>query len=161
MKTATIHQLKKELVAHDKTKIIDLCMRLARFKKDNKELLTYLLFESSDEESFIASLKTETDRLFSEMNRSSIYLTKKTLRKILRYLDKNIRYSGNKETEAELRIFLCRKIVTEHIPIDRYKVLTNIYERQIIKIEKALSTLHEDLQFDYEDDLEELKSILD
>jgi len=34
--------------------------------------------------------------------------------------------------------------------------LMNIYERQLLKINKALATLHEDLQHDY---LEELRGI--
>ena len=98
--------------------------------------------------------------MFSEMNRSSLYLIKKSLRKILRYIDVNIRYSGNKETEVQVRIHFCQCIIQEQIPIDRYKIFTNIYERQIIKIGKALSSLHEDLQFDYEDEVEDLNSVL-
>jgi hypothetical protein len=34
----------------------------------------------------------------------------------------------------------------------------NLYERQLASIEKALSTLHEDLQADYRGRVEELKS---
>jgi hypothetical protein len=35
--------------------------RLARFKKENKELLSYLLFEAHDERAFIAGVKTYID----------------------------------------------------------------------------------------------------
>ena len=38
----------------------------------------------------------------------------------------------------------------------KYPVLLNIYERQILKIKKAISTLHTDLQCDYEKELEEI-----
>ena len=46
MKAATVAQLKKELQFKSQEEIMELCLRLARFKKENKELLTYLLFES-------------------------------------------------------------------------------------------------------------------
>jgi len=40
--------------------------------------------------------------------------------------------------------------------LTRNLVLLNIYERQLVKIQKAISTLHEDLQFDYQREFEEL-----
>jgi len=52
MKTATVTQLKKELKHHSQAELIALCLRLSKFKKENKELLTYLLFET-DEDLFI------------------------------------------------------------------------------------------------------------
>ncbi len=42
--------------------------------------------------------------------------------------------------------------------IKRNVTLTNIYDRQIIMIEKIVKTLHEDLQYDYNLVLEELKA---
>ena len=50
MKAATVAQLKKELQFKSQEETMQLCLRLARFKKENKELLTYLLFESDSEE---------------------------------------------------------------------------------------------------------------
>jgi hypothetical protein len=40
MKGASIAELKKELVRLEHGELLDACLRLARFKKDNKELLT-------------------------------------------------------------------------------------------------------------------------
>ncbi len=51
MKAASIQELKQELQHTSLKEITELCLRLARFKKENKELLTYLLFEASDAES--------------------------------------------------------------------------------------------------------------
>jgi hypothetical protein len=42
------------------------------------------------------------------------------------------------------------------IPMDKSVALNDIYIRQIEKIKKAISTLHEDLQFDYSEELEAL-----
>ena len=44
MKAATIIELKQELNNTSPAIVSELCLRLARFKKENKELLTYLLF---------------------------------------------------------------------------------------------------------------------
>ena len=48
MKAATVHELKEELKHRSAAQLVELCNRLVRFKKENKELLTYLLFEAHD-----------------------------------------------------------------------------------------------------------------
>ena len=57
MKASTINELKQELVNTPVPTLIELCVRLARFKKENKELLTYLLFEAHDTSAYIKSVK--------------------------------------------------------------------------------------------------------
>ncbi len=158
MKAATITEIKKELQHLEREEVINLCLRLARYKKDNKELLTYIIFESDDEDSYIESLKSALAEQFENINYGTVYYTKKGLRKVLRYLDKFIRYSGNKETEVILRLYFCELMQEYQIPIERSKVLTNLYNRQVDKIKKAITTLHEDLQYDYERMLEEVIS---
>ena len=92
MKTATVHGLKKEMAHLPKEEIMELCLRLARFKKENKELLTYLLFEAGDEDTYIESVKAEMDEQFSAINTFlSLYISKKSVRKILRFTLKYIR----------------------------------------------------------------------
>ena len=58
MKAASVVEIRKELAGLDKESIKQLCLRLARFKLENKELLTYLLFEADNEEGYINSIKT-------------------------------------------------------------------------------------------------------
>lgn len=157
MKAATISELKKELKTHPPELLVDYCVRLAKHKKENKELLTYLLFESADETGYIQSVKEEIDEQFKALNRSSIYLIKKTVKKVLNTTHKYIRYSGKKQTEAELLIYFCQKLKGSGISLKRNRILFNLYDKQLTRISKALGQLHEDLQFDYED---ELKSIL-
>lgn len=156
MQTATITDLKKELKKLDPPKLMDLCLRLAKFKKDNKELLTYLLFEAGNEEAYIQSVKYELDEQLPSVKTRSDYITKKNLRKILRQLDKYIRYSGSKQTEAELRIYFLRKALQVGLPMRKRHSLSTIYESQLKKIKAAISRLHEDLQFDYGLELQEL-----
>ncbi len=156
MKASTISNLKKELKLRHPDQIIEFCIRIAKHKKENKELLTYLLFEFDNENGYIESVKSEIDDQFSTLNNSNIYLIKKTVRKVLNMTNKYIRYSANKQTEVELLIYFCKSLKDRHIPIKRSRILGNIYDRQIVKISKTLSSLHEDLQFDYADDLEEI-----
>ncbi|MEO7530629.1 MAG: hypothetical protein ABIS69_04435 [Sediminibacterium sp.] len=156
MKTASIQELKQELQATSQTKLLDLCLRLAKFKKENKELLTYLLFEAHDEEAYIAGVKEMIDEGFTELPKASTYLTKKSLRKILRIANKYTKYTGAKQVEAALLIYFCQQMKDRIPNITRSTVLHNIYLQQIKKINTALKTLHDDLQYDYLRDVEEL-----
>lgn len=156
MKSATINELKKELKTRDPGEVMELCARLMRYKKENKELLTYLLFESEDESAFIQGIKEEMDGQFSEMNISNLYLAKKSIRKVLRTINKYIRFSGNPETETDLRIYFCYKIQSLEIDIPKSGALFNLYQMQLKKIGIAISKMHEDLQYDYKRELEKL-----
>jgi len=49
MKAATISLLKKELVKLDRDDLLDVCLRMAKYKVESKELLTYLLMRADDE----------------------------------------------------------------------------------------------------------------
>ena len=157
MKAATLSELKQEIATLTPKQVLDICMRLARHKKENKELITYLLFEANDEETFIKNIKAETETQFQEMNSSNLYLAKKSIRKILRTINKFIRYSGSKQTEAELRIHFCITLRESGIPFKKSAVLCNLYNHQLKKIELAISTLHEDLQYDFRRDMASLE----
>ncbi|GGG40573.1 hypothetical protein GCM10011414_07580 [Croceivirga lutea] len=157
MKAATVAQLKKELQYKDSEELMLLCLRLAKFKLENKELLTYLLFEAEDEEGFITGVKETVDVQFSEINTKTYYYIKKSVRKILRGLKKYIRYSGKKETEVELLLYFCKKLGELRPSIKRNKTLSNLYERQLVLLHKKIGGLHEDLQYDYTKLLDNLK----
>jgi len=154
--TASLSELKKELQTLPPAKVLELCMHLAKYKKENKELLNYLLFESYNVESYIKDNKIQIEEQFETVNKSSLYLAKKTIRKILRNTNKYIKYSGSKQVEVELLICFCKTLKNSGIAMHSSTALMNIYERQLLKINKALATLHEDLQHDY---LEELRGV--
>jgi len=156
MKAASLKEVKAELSTLSPEQVLDICMHLAKYKKENKELLTYLLFEAGDEPSYIEKVKEFISEQFEEINQSNVYFIKKTLRKILRITNRYIKYSGSKQTEAELLIFFCKKIRNSGIPLQPNTALGNLYHRQVQKILKALSTLHEDLQFDFSKEMESL-----
>ena len=77
MKPASVNEIKQKLKETDKKELIEICQRLARFKKENKELLTYLLFEEDDLPNYIKNVKEEIDEGFSQINISNVYFAKK------------------------------------------------------------------------------------
>ena len=149
MKAATLNELKKELNGLEPKQLVDLCLRVAKFKKENKELVTYLLFEAENEETYIENVKEQIREQFSNLYKGQLYQTYKGLRKILRLANKYIKYSGLKQTEVELLIFYCNQLKESGIKYRHSNAIMNLYEQQVKKIEKAVATLHEDLQYDY------------
>ena len=148
MKAATIQEIKQELLALPHNELADITLRLARSKKENKELLTFLLFESHDISGYIESVKKEMEAGFLDINVSHVYFAKKTIRKVLRITNKYIRFSGSKQAEAELLIHFCQLVKDSGIKIDKNPALKNLYQNQLKKIEKAMDGLHEDMQYD-------------
>ncbi len=157
MKPAGISEIKNELGNLSAARLAALCLQLAKYKKDNKELLSYLLFEAGDMTAYLGTVKAEMDQLFTEINSSHLYFAKKTLRKILRITGKHIRYTGSRQAEAELLIYFCRKMKASGIAFENSTVLNNLYQAQLKKINAAVAGFHEDLQYDY---LKEIKKWL-
>ena len=156
MKAASISELKKSLANLDRDELLDACVRLAKYKVDNKELLTYLLLKSHDEQTYIREVCDEIDHAF----RGVTSMPKKTIRKIIRWLDKRVRYSGDVETELELRIYFCSQFLRRRIRLGRCKVSANMYRGQLKKIENLLEKVHSDLQFDYRQQMEGFEELL-
>ena len=157
MKASSISELKSELANIPGEELIELCIRLAKFKKENKELLTYLLFEAFDEQAYAENVKKEMLQQFEEINTSSLYFVKKSLRKILRTLNKYIRYTGSAETEVKLLLYFCGTLKNSGIPVEKNPVIKNMYQNQLKKISKAIAGMHEDLQYEYVKELAQLE----
>lgn len=156
MKAVSVVTIKKELQHRSSEDLMQLCLRLSKFKKENKELLTYLLFEAHDESGYIETVKAEIDSQFEAINTNSYFYIKKSVRKILRNIKKYARYSLKKETEAELLLYFCSKLKDFKPNIRNNTTLINIYNRQLALVEKLGSGLHEDLQYDYGLEIDEL-----
>lgn len=148
MKAASVTELKRELERKSNANLIAYCLRLSKFKKENKELLTFLLFEADDISKYIEAVKLDVIDLFKEINPKHIYFVKKGIRKILRRVNKFIRIAASKQAEAEMLIQFCNSFKELSSSVIGNKQLSKLYDTQITKIEAALSTLHPDLQFD-------------
>lgn len=153
MKTASVKELKDELKYKDDKELVEIVLRLSRFKKENKELLTYLLFEAHHEDEYVDAIKAQMDEQFLSINTRNIYYAKKGIRRILKEAKKYIRYTGNKETEVAVLIHFCRLLQEFQPYYSQSKVLRDICARQIVLIKVRISTLHEDLQYDFEQEL--------
>jgi hypothetical protein len=156
MKAASVNEIKQELKQLNTGELTELCLRLARFKKENKELLTFLLFEAHNLPGYIESVKQQMDENFAEINTSNVYFAKKTLRKILRLANKYIRYTGSKEAEAEILLHYLTSFKGVKLSWHKSTALTNLYNAQLKKIRAAIDTMHEDLQHDYQRSVERL-----
>jgi len=161
MKVASVSGLKKELVQQSKEDLVELLNAFIKYSKENKELLNYLLFEADFEENYIAKIKEEIGEEFDKIDSRSWKTMKKSIQRILRLLKKYIKYSKKAETEIELLLFFCKRMNDLRIPLSRNPIILNIYKRQITAMNKALLTLHEDLQYDYREDIENASAVLD
>jgi len=148
MESASLSEIRTEIKSIPAADLQALLLRLAKYKKENKELLSYLLFDAADEISFVKNCKTELDLVFSEINRSSSFYIKKSLRKALRITNQRIKFSGSAKVEVDLLVYFCQKMRAGNFKRRSQPVLFNLYQRQLARNEKALKTLHEDIRYD-------------
>ncbi len=153
MKAASVKEVRDELKHRSQPELVKIILRLSRFKKENKELLTYLLFESDNEEIYVESVKSLMEESLKNVKGKTGYHQKKSVRKVLREVKKYIRYSGNKETEVALLIHFCKVLKEEYPQLMSIRVIKEVVARQTLLARVRISTLHEDLQYDYEQEL--------
>ena len=156
MNSESLSTLKKEIQNLPPELVVQYCIRMAKYKTENKELLSYLIFNAYDQQTFIDEVTKEIDHQFKNLNKSNLYLAKKTIRKALKTTRKFVKFSGIKQTEIELLIHFCKKLKSTGLSLHHGKVLGNMYMRQFERINNVISTLHEDIQPDY---AEEMKKI--
>jgi hypothetical protein len=154
MQSASLSEIKKELQTLHPAQLVELCTKLAKYKKDNKEFLNYLLFQTHNEAQFIENVKVEMTELFEDMNTSNLYFAKKTIRKILRLANKHAKYSGLATTNIELLTHFCKVLNDTKIEFRKSPVLYNLYKAQLKRINDSMKTLHEDLQYDYQKEID-------
>ncbi|MCE3227500.1 MAG: hypothetical protein K0S32_2051 [Bacteroidetes bacterium] len=155
MEAGSIQEVKHELKELSQKDLVELCLKLAKYKKDNKEYLSYLLFKSHDKNAFVSEVKEQIDVYYSEISpATNLYYVKKNLRRTLRIIIKYSRYMDDKALSMDLYIYFLNKLLDSRIPFRNSKLLVNLYDQQIKKINALLSSLHEDLRADYKKDIE-------
>lgn len=157
MKTSSVSELKKELQQLPVEDLVGLCTALAKYKKDNKEYLDYLLYSAHSKPSFVREVKAEMEVHFSSINKeANLYYIKKTLRKILRLLNKYCKYLSDKASALELHMYYCNLLKHSGIPFRKSQLILNLYEQELKKIRSLLDGIHEDLKADYTEEIEKL-----
>lgn len=156
MNQYSLNEIKKELLNKDEEELLTLCLRMAKYKKENKELLSYLLFESKDESAFINSVQNSIDEQFDNLIENGSYKYMKQIRKISKSIGKPMKYSGIPSTEIEILIYYCEKLKPI---VEKKHTLTALqihFGQQLKKIGLLLDKLHEDIQYDYKKPIENL-----
>jgi len=152
MKSASSNEIKAALHNLSPKEMIQICLRIAKYKRENKELLSYLLYEADNEPQYIENIKAEIDDYFENLSILTFSNLLKKLRKVVRLANKYIKFSGSKNVEVAVLIHICYKL-KPFTQQTSSTALLNLYHRQIIKIDKALLKLEEDLQYDYKQDI--------
>lgn len=159
IKAVTVHELKKEMTSLPHAELVEICLRLAKFKKENKELLSYLLFDAAYPDTYLDQVRAYIDAEFDGLGTVHAYHAKKTVRKILRVTNKHIRFTQSKTAEIELLLHFCKKLRRAGELLKNSVQLANLYAQQLRKIEKTIALQHEDLQYDFLRQLDHLKHV--
>lgn len=153
MKPEKLSDLKKELSGLSVHELTDICLRLAKYKKENKELLSYLLFDADNPMKYAEEVKSFLLEDFKTMQKHYYYSTK-SMRKIIRLINRYAKYTGSKEVETELALWFCKNFLKFADLKTSHKPLQGLLTRQFEKITRLMPKLHEDLQFDYQKEFE-------
>lgn len=150
-----LSDLKKELADLSKPELIKLCLRVAKLKRENKELLSYLIFDADDPLFYAQKLKPEIKEVFEVPFQHAYYLTK-SIRKAMRLITKYYRFTSNKQGETELLIYLVEEFYQSWRNEYRYQALGKVIYRCLEKAQSNLKKIDEDFRTDFEDPINEL-----
>lgn len=155
MKPKKISDIKKALKLLSEQELMTVIQKLAAFKVENKDLLTYLLFYKNAEQTYTDEMINQLSNDFQELNKSNAYYIRKGLRKLEKKLNKHARILKNGHMEIQIWIAFLRHFKQEIAP-DHRRQLSKLQERLFIKAEKKICDLHPDLQYDYKKELNTL-----
>lgn len=151
-----LQNLKQELAERDTRHLAELCLQLAKFKSENKELLTYLLFYAHDPIAYTSSYKEMIVEPFDKFIYNPYHLSK-GIRKSFRLISRYAKITKSKEGECELYLHLILQFV-ERIPGKIvHKSLVILLERAFKKAALLILKMHEDFQLDYLPQFKELR----
>jgi hypothetical protein len=157
LKAPSINDIRQELKTLSEKRLAELCLSLAKYKKENKEFLGYLLFDEHRRQDYVSEAKHEIEDLIAEVDiHQNLYYTRKNLRRILRQVNKHCKFMRDAGAAAELRIRFLRSLRDSGIPYRKHLQLENLYEGELRKIKQLVDSVHEDLQADFRSDIREL-----
>lgn len=148
MEIPGLPEMKKELQTRGKPELLEICNSIARLKKENKEFLAYLLYDSDDPMGYADKFREAMDEQF-EMLEGSEYRMAKSLRKISNLIVKYAKFTKYKQGEAELIIHFLnhyRKAVNAKT---KSAWLQGIAFQKLKALLEIIYSLPDDLQYDY------------
>jgi hypothetical protein len=157
MKDYSLADIKKELKHFSKEELVNWYIDLIKFKKINKGFSTFQVFHSQSEAQFVELVKADLTEGFQELNHANDFYIKKGLQKINRQLTLVLSYPLTDVSKIELSIYFLEEF-NRHVGRKKnHTVIYNIYLRVLAKLEKWVAKLHEDLQFDFEEKISDLR----
>lgn len=160
MKPESLTILKKELKKCSPEEAQEIVLRLARAKKENKELLTYLLSYGEDAAEYADDVQEELDLAFEDLGHRP-YFAAKTLRKMLREITKFKRFTKSDRYMVQLLLHFCERTVGHFGPGLRHQSTQGIIFRTMLKVKKVLDKMHDDLQADFRPQFESIVEDID
>jgi hypothetical protein len=157
MNVLSISEVKKNLKHLTDDELCVIMIKLAKFKKVNKEYLSFLLLNESNESLYVEEVKEHLTELLENVNQNSIQYAKKTLRKVLRVLRQCSDFSEKDVTQLDLSVFFCNELNKLQKSIRNHSIVQGMYNREITKIDKIMKGMHEDLVADYQIEWNHLK----
>ncbi len=159
MNSPKLAELKKELNFHETPELKELCLRLAKYKTENKELLHYLLFYQDRKDDYVNEVKMLLEADFDNLHPSIYYVTKQ-LRKLTRVMNKHVKYIGEKNKETELALYFSELFSNHPIANTTHKALIGLLFRQLKRLNKLIPKMEDDLQFDYQQQFDAILLVL-
>lgn len=140
--------IKQALQQATPNELRDLCVRLARFKQDNKQLLHYALFYQDRPEVFIEEVNVRLKEAVETFNYSHAYWVKKGLRKWQRQVNLLGRISGEPWVQAKLQGMYALACYEAASKVAATEVLTNLCAQATKKFYAQVAKLEADWQHD-------------
>ncbi|MFC3881166.1 hypothetical protein ACFOSV_13315 [Algoriphagus namhaensis] len=157
MKFPSLAQLKKELKLLDESELQDLLVDLSKFSRDNKAYLFFKLNEREQPNLYVEMVQEELENEFSNARSDHYYYAKKSAQKIRRKMNKLLKLTKDKSQQVEIILYFCERLKEEGFLNHHSTVMDNLYQIQLNKAKKLVSSLHEDLQYDLEMRFNELE----
>jgi hypothetical protein len=152
---AKLPELKRELEGLPQPELVRLCLRLAKYKVETKELLDYLLWSSEDPIQYAHEFKSDVLLPFESVFTGS-YVFTKSLRKSLRLIAKYTRFTGSKQGECELLLAFVEAFFQHYQRGFHSTANSKIIFRCLKKAAANIIKLHEDIQADYTENFNNL-----
>ncbi len=159
MESPKLATLKKELNFLEAPELKELCLRLAKHKTENKELLHFLLFYGDKKDLYVEDVKNILTSGFDDLH-PSVYTATKQIRKVLRLANKHIKFIATKHLEAEIVSSFCEDFIKHTIATTHQKATIGILFNQLKRLQRIIAKLDDDLQFDYQGKFDELIKLL-
>lgn len=160
MQLPNLTAIKAELKHLSEKDLIALVTDLSKFSRENKAFLYFKLNEKENPRLFIEMVQEELEREFQLANTKHYHVAKKAAQGIRRKLNKFLKLNKNKADQIEVIEYFCKNLINYAYLEFHHPVIDNLYASQVRKIETLVSSLHEDLQYDYEKTIQELKKFV-